>query len=357
MIDSMEVGGAEAVVDALCRLHAAAGHFLEVHCLITGGPFADRLRADGIPVVVHPTTRWRSFSSLYREFRRFRPDVVHCHNKAATVRASAVSRLTGARAVISTRHGIVSARFRLRSDLKYWLTAATFCDRVVAVCETARLNMKVVARRVGHKIVTIRNGAFSLSSPGAPSLSKQGFTLVSVGRLAAVKDHATLLQAVALAKRTVPDLQLWIVGDGPERASLTALTAQLQLQDTVSFAGERHDVGTWLRHSDVFVLSSITEGMPMSVLEAMAAGLPTIATRVGGIPELIELSQAGTMIPARDPGGLAEAIIEFSNRRHELKQLGTRALRCYEEHFTPERMANDYLKLYQRFVPASVLLA
>src|SRR5262245_25452446 len=125
VIDSMEVGGAEAVVDALCRLHAAAGHTLEVHCLITGGPFADRLRADGISVVVHPPTKWRSISSLYREFRRFKPDVVHCHNKAATVRAGAVSRVTGARAVISTRHGLVSPPFRLRTDLKYWLTAAT----------------------------------------------------------------------------------------------------------------------------------------------------------------------------------------------------------------------------------------
>src|SRR5690242_912870 len=113
VIDSLEVGGAETVVAALCRLHGAAGHHVEVHCLVTGGLLAVELEREGVRVHVHGSdSEPRAAMRLYQAFRHSRPDVVHCHNKAATVRAAAPARLTGARAVVSTRHGMTPLPFR-----------------------------------------------------------------------------------------------------------------------------------------------------------------------------------------------------------------------------------------------------
>jgi glycosyltransferase involved in cell wall biosynthesis len=352
VIDSLEVGGAEMVVTALCRSHAAAGHRVEVHCLTMAGPLAAELEQQGVPVYVHGsgsgsgsarTSAWR----LFRAFRQSRPDVVHCHNKTATIRAAAAARLTGARAIVSTRHGMGPQPFRFRTELKFWITAAVLCDRVVTVCDAARRNMAAGARFVAHKVVTIRNGASPPSIGGEEVAAAPGFTLVTVGRLARAKNFDTLLRAVAVARAAVPDLGLWIVGAGEEGPALRQLCGELDLGSIVRFWGERRDVGNWLRAADVFVLSSTSEGLPISMLEAMAAGLPAIVTDVGALPELVTLSGAGTIVPVRSVDGLARAIVDLANRRHELAVLGERASTCYRAHFTPDRMAGDYLTLYR----------
>ena len=347
VIDSLEVGGAETVVAALCRLHASAGHRVEVHCLTATGVLAEELGQEGVPVYFHAAPgAWTSVIRLFRAFWRSRPDVVHCHNKVATIYAAAAARLTGARAIVSTRHGMVPLPFRFRQELKFWLTAAAFCDRVVAVCETARRNMTTGARPLAHKVVTIRNGAYPPRVDGDQAIPQAGFRLVSVGRLANAKNFDTLLRAVAVARTAVPDLGLWIVGGGDEGPRLRQLCADLNLASAVRFCGERRDVGNWLRAADVFVLSSISEGLPISMLEAMAAGLPAIVTEVGGLPELVALSGAGTTVPVRDVDRFARAIVELAGRRHELAVLGERASACYRDHFTPDRMAGEYLALY-----------
>lgn len=348
VIDSLEVGGAETVVTALCRSHAAAGHRVEVHCLSAVGPLAAELEQEGVSVYVHASgSGRRSAWTLFRAFQRSRPDVVHCHNKTATIRAAVAARVTGARAIISTRHGMGPLPFRLRTELKFWITAAILCDRVVAVCDAARRNLASGAPPVAHKIVTIRNGAHPPRVGDEQMAVKPGFTLVTVGRLVRAKDFDTLLRAVAVARRAVPDLGLWIVGAGNEGPALRQLCAELDLASAVRFCGERRDVGNWLRAADVFVLSSTSEGLPISMLEAMAAGLPAIVTEVGALPELVALSGAGRTVPVRSVDCLGGAIVEFANRRHELAALGERASQCYRAHFTPDRMAAEYLTLYR----------
>jgi L-malate glycosyltransferase len=353
VIDSMDVGGAEAVVAALCRLQRAAGHTVFVHCLHDKGAIAEQLEREEIPVLVHgPASSPLILLRLYRAFRRTRAGIVHCHNKSATVHAAGVARLAGARVLVSTRHGMAALPYRLRKELKFWVIAALLCDRVVAVCDVARRNMMAGARAVAHKVVTIRNGAYPPAVCTGTTVEKRGFTLVTVGRLAPAKSYDTLLRSVAIARRLVPDLTLWIVGDGVEAASLRRLSAELGLDGAVQFCGERPDVGSWLREADVFVLSSVSEGLPISILEAMAVGLPAIVTDVGGMPEVVGLSGAGTTVPARDVDMLASAIVEFARRRDDLKEWGERARSCYAQHFTPERMADQYLALYRTCLSA-----
>jgi glycosyltransferase involved in cell wall biosynthesis len=352
VIDSLEIGGAEAVVAALSRLQAGDGHVVEVHCVVAGGPLAETLMAEGIPVHVHgPAARWSVMHSLFRSFRQGRPEVVHCHNKSATVHATVVARMAGVRGVITTRHGVAALPYRFRKDFKFWVIAGLFCNRVVAVCDTAHRNMTTGAKAAAHKIVTIRNGAYPARTGNRPAFRKEGFTLISVGRLVAAKNYCTLLKSVALARREIPDLALWLVGDGEQAASLEKLAWELGIHSTVRFLGARDNVGDWLSLADVFVLSSVSEGLPISILEAMAAGLPAIVTDVGGMPEVVHLSEAGKVVPPGDEQLLSAAIVEFARQRHELADLGRRARSCYHEHFTPERMARDYLALYRQYVP------
>jgi L-malate glycosyltransferase len=348
VIDSLQLGGAEMVVATLCRLQAAAGHSVEVHCLMGAGRLAAELQREGVPVHLHAAGRARPLPwKLLRQFQRTRPDVVHCHNKNATIHGAPAARLSGARAVVSTRHGLGPTPFRLRTELKFWMAAALLCDRVVAVCDAARRNMAYGARLASHDLVTIRNGAHPPRIDPRHVAATSGFTLISVGRLARPKDFETLLLAMAAVRTAVPDLRLWIVGDGHDGPALLRLCAELGLEDVVQFCGERRDVGNWLIGADVFVLSSTSEGLPMAMLEAMATGLPAIVTEVGALPELVALSGAGRTVPVGDVDALARAIVDLAGRRHELAALGERAARCYHTHFTPERMAGDYLSLYR----------
>jgi glycosyltransferase involved in cell wall biosynthesis len=351
VIDSMDVGGAEAVVTALCRLQHEAGHRVSVHCLDRRGVMGDRLESEGIPVVVHGPGRSLTISwRLYRAFRVLHPDVVHCHNKSATVHAALAARCAGAR-LVSTRHGMAAPPYRLRKELKFWVVAATLCDRVVAVCETARRNMLAGARRAARNVVTIRNGAYPAAGTETNRRPGDRFMLVTVGRLVPAKSYATLLTAVAYARARVPDIALRIVGDGPERMSLEQLTGTLGLQDVVEFCGERADVGTLLSAADLFVLSSLSEGLPISILEAMAAGLPTVVTEIGGMAEVVGLSGAGVVVPPGQADALAQAVVDLATRRSELAELGRRGHACYREHFTPEKMAEQYLALYRTCLP------
>src|SRR5262249_50393830 len=160
-------------------------------------------------------------------------------------------RLAGARAIISTRHGLARLPFRFRKELKFWITAAVLCDRVVAVCDTARHNLATGARPLAHKMVTIRNGAHPQTVGDQEAIAKRGFTLVTVGRLVAAKNFATLIRAVAVARSVIPDLSLWIVGSGDEGPALQQLSAELDVTSIVRFCGERRDVGRWLRAADV----------------------------------------------------------------------------------------------------------
>jgi len=337
------------VVACLCRLHRKAGHTVAVHCLFHDGPLAGELEREGFCVHVHgPLSAWRLAHSLYRQFRSKVPDVVHCHNRLATTVAAPPARLARAGAVISTRHGIGGpGYFRLR-EIKFWL-AARWCDRVVAVCPQAHRNMENRFLSMPNRIDTVLNG--SLPAPMGPAndepIQKEGFTLIHVARLARAKDQPTLLKAVALAASRLANLYLWIVGDGPERPALEALAKDLAIEHRIRFLGQREDVGRWLAAADVFVLSSATEGAPVSLLEAMAAGLPFIVTDVGGMPDIARLSTVGTVVPRGRPEALAEAILELFEAREALSAMRVRARRCYDRFFTAERMANDYLRLYQ----------
>lgn len=345
VVESLDVGGAEVVVSTLCRLQQEAGHHVIVHCLLRSGPLARQLEQLGISIYVHgQRSNWRLIQSLWRELRNSRREVVHCHNVASTIFGAPAARMAGARAVISTRHGSISPIGRRKV---LFALAARFCNYIVGVGEAPR-DVLVSELGVTDKIIVIRNCALPAPVIGFDAIQKQGFTALMVSRLTPPKDPATLLRAMALAFRQVNDLYLWFVGDGVLMTELRRLAEELEIREHVCFAGERADVGNWLAMADVFVLSSLSEGVPLSLLEAMAAGLPSIVTNVGGMTQIAEMSRAAILVEPGQPERMAKAIVDYATRRQDLPALGRLARQCYHEHFSPERWVNQYLSLYQR---------
>ena len=347
--DSMEMGGAEKLTATLCRLQRERGHTASVHCLYRLGVLGEELRAEGFEVVLHhPSSFLYLARGLYRSFRRSRPDVVHCHNATAAIIAAFPARLAGVKTVIVTRHGLVKPPYQIRRELKFAL-ASRWCDWIVGVCESTRTNLLAAPFAARDRIIHIYNGA-SPADIGAVPQAKKGFTLLYVGRLAPLKDHATLLQALALTRTHHLDVQLWIVGDGPLEFSLRKLTCELGLNECVTFFGEQADVSPFMLAADLFVSSSVTEGLPVSLLEAMSAGLPAVVTDVGGMGEIARLSGAVTLVPSSDPEGMARALRDAVAGRQKLPKMGQLASRCYERYFRPERMLDEYMSLYNRCV-------
>jgi glycosyltransferase involved in cell wall biosynthesis len=347
VVDSMEMGGAEKLTATMCRLQRDRGHTASVHCLYVVGVLGEELQAEGFEVILH---RSRSFfllmHCLYRTFRHSRPDVVHCHNATATILAALPARLAGVKTVIATRHGLVKPPYLLRRELKFAL-ASRWCDWIVGVCEGTRTNLLAAPFAARDRIIHIYNGASPADIRAVPR-QKSGFTLLYVGRLAPLKDLATLLHAVALTRPHHPSVQLWIVGDGPLEPSLRKLSDELGLKECVTFFGEQADVSPFLLAADLFVSSSVTEGLPVSLLEAMSVGLPALVTDIGGMGEIARLSGAVTLVPSSDPEGMAGALCSAVARRQELPRMGKLASHCYEQYFRPERMLDDYLTLYNR---------
>jgi glycosyltransferase involved in cell wall biosynthesis len=170
--------------------------------------------------------------------------------------------------------------------------------------------------------------------------------LVTVARLDPVKDLPTLLSAVRHAKDKAADVMLVVVGDGSERAMLESTGAALGLTTSVKFLGHREDARRWLNAADLYVCSSVSEGISLTILEGMSASLPVVATAVGGTPEIVDAT-CGVLVPARDPAALGAAIVALARDPARRQQLGAAARARVLEWFTLDRMVASYQRVYE----------
>ncbi len=344
VINTLEMGGAERLVVALARSQHRAGHSVRVQCLSGSGLLAEELRQLGIPVAIYEgSSRVGRIRGLMEAFRAFSPDVVHCHNTGATLLGAPVARVFGARCVISTRHGGARRDGTSLYEAKFWV-AARACAHVVSVSDSTTRLLARGPFASRKRLVTILNGA---QAPNLPNTSRRPdrLVLLCVARLSWPKDQATLLRAIAKVRATVPLVQLWLVGDGPDRPALEQLCQRLDLTETVRFLGEQREVGIWLAQADLFVLSSIVEGAPLALLEALSAGVIPIATAVGGIPEIIQRSEVGFLVPPGDDSAMAASILKVIEDRDRWPEWRRQARAAYERHFTIARMCDEYERL------------
>jgi glycosyltransferase involved in cell wall biosynthesis len=349
VVYSLEMGGAEILVVQLCRVQRSNGHDVSVCVYTSLGPLLDVLRAEGFQVhVIGEGPVARTAMRFFRVFRHLRPDVVHCHNPAPTLQAAIAARLAGVGTIVSTRHSLVAPPFDTKAEIIYNLVSL-FCDWVVAICDATRANLRNTPLAQCNRITRVYNGVDKLEpSPQEDRPEKRGFTLLFVGRLVEIKDLPTLVKAVSLAIPRVPDLQLWIVGHGIMREPLEALTHELGIADNVTFWGERLDVARFFSAADVFTMSSVSEGLPMSLLQAMSVGLPALVTNVGGMAEVVRNAHCGLYAPVGDSVAMAEAIVELASNSGRREVFASNAKVAYDEHFTLEHMDSAYMTLYRK---------
>jgi glycosyltransferase involved in cell wall biosynthesis len=348
VVYSLEMGGAEVLVAQLCRMQRANGHDVSICAYARLGAVGELLRGEGFDIFVpgeaHPAkTMWRYF----QRFRKLKPDVVHCHNPAPTLQAALPARLAGARSVVSTRHSLVAPPYDVAEERKYSFIAHS-CDWIVGICEITCANLRGALPSHTDKIVRVYNGATPIVREGFAELHKIGFTLLFVGRLAKIKDLGTLLRAIAFAAPEVPSLEFWIVGDGPVRGELEALAQELGIADRVRFWGQRLDTASFFSAADAFVMSSVSEGLPMSLLQAMSVGVPAVLTDVGGMAEVVRLSGGGLLAPVGDAAGMAREIVRLAGDAALREEFSRRAIAAYEAEFTLERMAEGYEAIYRK---------
>lgn len=202
-------------------------------------------------------------------------------------------------------------------------------------------------------IAVIPNGVDGAAWPDSRSAAfRPGRTVVTVANLRPEKGHETLIDAAGLVAAEFPDVTFQIVGDGPRRQALEALVHARGLPATVRFLGHRDDVPALLSEADVFVLPSRSEAFPNGVIEAMAAGLPVVASAVGGLLDLIEHGRTGLLVPPGESGPLAAAVRGLLTDRRTAARLGAAARAHVREHYSFERMVGAFEALYLAGVPA-----
>jgi sugar transferase (PEP-CTERM/EpsH1 system associated) len=205
------------------------------------------------------------------------------------------------------------------------------------------------------KVTTIHNGVDTQRfSPDGRSAARRSlgldesvFTIATVGRLDPVKDHRSLLQAFVPIARSNRQVCLMIVGDGPARKDIVGLCSEMQITDKVRILGERQDIPIVLKACDVFTLTSIAEGISNTILEAMASGLPVVATRVGGNLELVDPGVTGHLVTAKDVAALTVAYESYFRDPELCNRHGRNARTRAEQKFSLERMASQYSDLYR----------
>jgi glycosyltransferase involved in cell wall biosynthesis len=318
-------------------------HFVS---MTSQGPAAEEIKSLGWPVIslehksgFRPTMVFR-IAKLLRELRA---DVLHTHNTKPLLYGAPAARLARVGGVIHTRHGQrIGARQR---QTAMFTLAAHLADRIVAVSDdSARLT--AAGGLPEHKLLTIRNGIdlsrFAFAGP------RSNGPAVTVGRLSPEKDLQTLLRAAAIVSKQEPSFRLRVLGAGPCMEELERLRDQLNLQDRVELPGQVNDVAAELAGASLFVMSSLTEGISLALLEAMALGLPVVATRVGGNVEVVAHGDTGMLAPARSPERLAEAMLEVYRDPSLARGMGLAGRRRVEHCFDARRMIAHYESLYQQ---------
>jgi glycosyltransferase involved in cell wall biosynthesis len=297
---------------------------------------------------INPLRDLAGLLELISLLRRERPQVLH----ASSSKAGVLGRLAAVAARVPIRFftvhgwafsaysGLPSHLYRVSDRLMAPLTTVTIC-----VSETELAAGLEAGTCSADRSVVIHNAVDIAGAPRSPH-DRPTPRLIAVGRLKAPKDFLTLIRSLGALRDH--EFEALIVGEGPDRNAIEAEIRRLELQGRVRLAGERSDVPELLAESDVFVLSSRSEGLPVSVLEAMAAELPVVATDVGGLAELVVDGETGILVPPGDEAALTEALGRLVEDRELRRRLGTAGRARAESSFDLSEFRRAHLELYER---------
>jgi len=362
LIYRLDFGGLETLlVD--CINHMPPERYRHAVVCLTGyTAFADKITRPGVELYAldkAPGLGLGIHVKLFKLLRRLRPSVLHTYNFACAEYA-APAWLAGVPVRVHAEHGRDASDPQGLNRKHNFLRRALvpFIDRYVPVSHDLARWLTNVVGIPAAKSELIMNGVdtvrFAPNLPAAvtPWAGEDVFVIGTVGRLQDVKDQASLIEAFALLVASKPEgrarLRLAVVGDGPLRDRLAQKAQALGVADLVWFPGARNDIPELMRSFDLFALSSIAEGTPVTLLEAMACGLPVVATAVGGIPEVVKHGVNGALVPASDPQALAAALGLYAADPDRVAVHGAAARTNIERHYSVAAMVGAYTALYDR---------
>jgi sugar transferase (PEP-CTERM/EpsH1 system associated) len=366
----LDFGGLETlIVESINRMPPSRYRHAIV-CLTRYTDFAKKITRPDVEIIAldkPPGLGLSTHVQLFKVLRRMRPAILHTYNLAA-VEYAATAMLAGVPVRVHAEHGR-DARDPNGTNWKHNLLRRLLTpviDCFVPVSPDLRCWLGRAAGVPDAKNLLIDNGVDTRAyAPDMEATRPQGwpdfsdcFVIGTVGRVQDVKDHAGLVDAFALLRERMPAkrLRLVIVGDGPLRPALAARIKATGLADSVFLPGARNDIAAVMPTFDVFVLSSIAEGTPVTLLEAMACALPAVCTRVGGIPDLMAEHHTGLLVPARDPQAMAEALATYAGQPQLAREHGMAGRRVVEARYSIDAMLGSYMALYDRLLASKTTL-
>jgi sugar transferase (PEP-CTERM/EpsH1 system associated) len=358
-----DFGGLETLIVELINRMPVDSYRHVIVCLTRYTDFVKKIERPDIEIYAlgkPPGLAPEVHVKLWKLLRQLRPDVLHTYN-LATLEYGATALLAGVPVRIHAEHGR-DAGDPDGSNRKHNLLRrlmAPVVDTYIPVSGDLRSWLRNKVGIPDAKNLLIDNGVDTgrftpgprSPLPGMPDFGAC-FVIGTVGRMQQVKDHANLIDAFIALRERLPEqrarLRLVIAGDGPLYASIAARVEAAGLGDSVWLPGARNDIPELLRSFDVFALSSIAEGTPVALLEAMASGVPVVSTRVGGVPELVVENETGLLAPARDAQALADALAVYVTQPALREQHGRASRERVEACYSIANMVKSYTALYDR---------
>jgi len=289
---------------------------------------------------------------ILRLIKKVRPDIVHTNSSKAGILGRLAAHLAGVKKIFHSPHGhIFYGYYKGLANKLFMLIeklTARYCDRILNLTEAGRKD-HVQNRIAPPKKFVVSSCGTDLSAyadlPRKKTVDQGALQICWVGRIVPIKNLALLIRAASQLQKQYPRLSYWVVGDGALLAPMQQLAQQNQLT-RMRFLGFRRDLPVLLAQSDIFIQTSINEGFGRTIVEAMAAGLPIIATRVGGVPDIVTNGKNGLLIPANDPQGLVQAVI-YMIEHPEFRKRAATINRQEAQQYTTEKYVNNILKIYQ----------
>lgn len=361
LIDGLNIGGAEVLLVDLVRGIKGAGYEVSVG-YSTYGPLEEKLLALEVPCIhlqrlgrIDPLLFLRICQLVLRE----KPDVVHTHLFKSDLHGRLAARLCGVPVVISTSHNNDVWARQFPFGYIYGVTAK-LTDRVIAVSDEVREYQIQYTSILPEKIIVIKNGVDVQRFAGQETSGKAlrhelqiaaDVPLIGIiGRLQPQKDHGNFLLAASQIRNKLPDARFLIVGDGPLREPLLAQVQALGLEASIVFCGIRRDIPAVLAALDVLVIASKWEGLPVILLEGMAAGLPIVSTAVGGVPSVVADGIEALLVPPEDSAALATACLNILQNPTLAQSIANAGFLRVKEQFSLDAMIAKTLKLYEELL-------
>jgi glycosyltransferase involved in cell wall biosynthesis len=357
---TLEVGGLERVVLSLVREARSSGQRVSILCLERPGVLGEHARAEGVEVISlnkEPGLTPTLVTDIRTALRKIRPDVIHTHQIGALLYAGPAARKEGVPVILHTEHinNVAKSRSwsrRMRVRL-LWLMAGRHADRFCCVsrdiAQSARFWVRPGKLRVvenGVPTANVDEGDYRAQTRLSLGIPDDVHVIGVVARLNEVKCQDLLIRAFAGIRSRFPRTQLLLVGDGPTREALIDLTHQFGLEQVVHFAGYQPKPERFLQAMDIFVLPSRLEGMPLAILEAWAARLPVIASRVGGVPNVVKDGRDGLLFESGDQPVLESHLSNLLNHANVRAELSAPGRARVEAEYGTHKMAQDYQNQY-----------